>query len=245
MLSKVLSAPGVTATVPTTGAVDFTAGGTLTVTAPELPDRHLHHHAGLPRHAREHRDRHRGPADGHDEHGLRDVGRPAGRRPPGHRRGHRPSTPRSPSPTRSTDFTTALGPDVAAGDVLNLSLTNLRTGASCAAIKVQTNQLVCQEQAAPTGDDELTIAYAQGQMSGGKVANPASKPDDDSTTTTSRTTPGRSATPTSSGATPSRPGRSRSARSPTWPTASRTVTRPRGTRRSRPWASHRRSSPPS
>ena len=178
MLDTVLSAPNLEAAIPTTGSVSLKAGGTLKVTAPELPAggdysttlaypvtlaNTVEDTAALPTVTM--------------STGYAKWVAPQDVAPQVTGMATGVDGARSVTDSR-TDFTSALGPDVAAGDVLNLSLTNLRTGASCAAIKVATNQLICQEQVAPTGDDRLTVTYGQGLMSGGKVVD-TTKLDDD------------------------------------------------------------------
>ncbi|QIK65874.1 calcium-binding protein [Nocardioides sp. HDW12B] len=177
MLSKVLSAPGVTAAVPTTGAVDLNVGGKLTVTAPELPSGKTYETTLAY------------PVKLADTT-TQTAALPTVTMSPDYATYVAPQDvapqvtgvvtsvdgAKAMSDSRTT-FTSALGPAVAAGDVLALTLTNLRTGASCAAVKVATNSLTCQEQGTPAGTDDLTVTWAPGLMSGGKVPNTEQDPD--------------------------------------------------------------------
>ncbi len=173
MLSNVLAGQDDPATVETTGAVELTAAGTLTASADELP-------AGTYTAALDY------PVD------LADTLKDTAKTPTVTLSSDWANTlkPQDVAPQVTGTATGAdtagkvltdtsanflgglLGPKLTSGDVVTLSLVNLRTGAQCSSFEVRATTLTCVEQGATTGTD-LTPTWVTSTLAGGKIEDPA------------------------------------------------------------------------
>lgn len=172
MLSNVLAGQNDPASVTTTGALALTAGGTLTATADELPGgpytAELDYPVDL---ADTLKDTAKAPtvtlsSDWANTLKPQDVAPQVTGTATGADNAGKVLT------DTSADFLGGLlGPKLTAGDVVTLSLVNLRTGAQCSSFQVGTTTLTCVEQGETSGTD-LTPTWVASTLAGGKIEDP-------------------------------------------------------------------------
>lgn len=173
MLSNVLAGQNDPASVTTTGALALTAGGTLTATADELPGggsytAELDYPVDL---ADTLKDTAKAPTVTLSSDWANTL-KPQDVAPQVTGTASGADTAGTVLTDTSANFLGGLlGPRLTAGDVVTLSLVNLRTGAQCSSFQVGATTLTCVEQGETSGTD-LTPTWVASTLAGGKIEDP-------------------------------------------------------------------------